>query len=486
MKQTTKIKIEGMTCIHCQNKIEKALKKTNGVQSAFVSYTNEEASVTYDTNKINLKELSALIKNLGYSVKKNDNFNASSFFKLVITLLLVAFLYFILEKLGILNLLSPSALADSSMSFSVLFAVGIVTSVHCLAMCGGINLSQCLPKDANESDKPLFLPSLLYNSGRVLSYTFVGFILGLVGWILGGGSSIGIPLLFQGILKIVAGLFMIIMGLNMLSLFPALRKFNLHVPRFLAKKINAEKFKTQSPFLVGLLNGLMPCGPLQSMQLVALASANPITGALSMFFFSVGTLPLMLGFGTLVSMLGKQFTKVMMYIGAILVVVLGLAMLTQGGSLSGLFTQNFVLQMVIILSLFALVSAIPALPKWVSAITLSLVIIAIILHSPFGSQSPTIPSEISINNGVQVVTSQLSSREYPAITVQANIPVQWIINVADEDLNGCNNRMYIDEYGIEHTFTVGENIIEFTPTEEGIYNYNCWMGMIRSTITVIK
>lgn len=53
----------------------------------------------------------------------------------------------------------------------------------------------------------------------------------------------------------------------------------------------------------------MPCGPLQSMQIVALASGNIFTGAFSMFCFSLGTVPLMLGFGSVVSALGKHFTR---------------------------------------------------------------------------------------------------------------------------------------------------------------------------------
>ena len=55
----------------------------------------------------------------------------------------------------------------------------------------------------------------------------------------------------------------------------------------------------------------MPCGPLQSMQIVALACQNPFSGALSMFLFSLGTVPLMLGLGSLVSILGKRFAKKM-------------------------------------------------------------------------------------------------------------------------------------------------------------------------------
>lgn len=82
---------------------------------------------------------------------------------------------------------------------------------------------------------------------------------------------------------------------------------------------------------VGLLNGLMPCGPLQSMQLAALASLSPIKGALSMLFFSLGTTPLMLGIGSLTAALGQRFNRAVLRAGA----VMGLAMLSQGAALAG-------------------------------------------------------------------------------------------------------------------------------------------------------
>lgn len=108
----------------------------------------------------------------------------------------------------------------------------------------------------------------------------------------------GIPLLLQGILKIIAGLFMVIMGINMLGWITLLRKFQIRFPQRLTDKIN-KKRRENRPFFVGLLNGLMPCGPMQSMQIIALGSGNPVSGAAAMLMFSLGTVPLMLGFGSL-------------------------------------------------------------------------------------------------------------------------------------------------------------------------------------------
>ena len=82
----------------------------------------------------------------------------------------------------------------------------------------------------------IIFPSLLYNTGRVISYSVIGFLLGGMGMLLTGGGGMGIPLLLQGILKIIAGLFMVIMGINMLGWITLLRKFQIRFPQRLTDK----------------------------------------------------------------------------------------------------------------------------------------------------------------------------------------------------------------------------------------------------------
>lgn len=435
-----------MTCVNCQNKIEKKLRNTAGIKSAKVSYADGTADITFDPDIISLKDVIQVIENLGYQVLPPKREKENGVQRTAGFLLLILALYWLLEQFGILTLLVPSRLADQDMGYGMLFLTGLVTSVHCVAMCGGINLSQCLPRgtEASPQDGSLsaFLPAFQYNLGRVFSYTLIGCLLGAAGMLLGGGQEVGLSLLLQGCLKLIAGAFMVITGINMLGIFPGLRRLTLRMPGFLAKKIGSEKAKNHGPLAVGILNGLMPCGPLQSMQIVALASGSPITGALSMFFFSLGTVPLMLGLGSFVSALGKRFTRQVMNAGAVLVVVLGLAMLSQGGSLTG----------------FQLPGS--------------------------GTVNAASEDNSELLDGEQIVNSTLSLGRYPNITVQAGTPVRWIINAPEGSINGCNYRMIIQEYGIEHTFQTGENVITFTPTEPGTVRYSCWMGMIHGNIFV--
>lgn len=413
--------IDGMTCINCQNKIEQELKNTAGISKVQVSYSKGQAEIEFNPEIVTLNRIAAIIEKLDYTVIDKKQADSLKWVRRIGTLAVIILLYYLLQHFGILNLLVPSMLADSQMSYGMLFIVGLLTSVHCIAMCGGIHLSQCIPsrnaENTSSSRINVIMPSVLYNAGRVVSYTAVGFVLGGAGMILTGGSGSGMPLLLQGILKITAGLFMVIMGINMLGIFPALRKLQIRFPRKSVIKINQKKRTEKRPFVVGLLNGLMPCGPMQSMQIIALGSGNPISGALAMLMFSLGTVPLMLGLGSLVSALGEKYTKLVMQTGAILVVVLGLAMLSQGAGLAGIRLDRI---------------------------------------SQVSDGAKELDTAVIAQSGdIQYVESNLDFGTYPEITVYTGIPVKWTINVPEDVINGCNYKMIVKTYGITHEFTPG-------------------------------
>lgn len=499
--------ITGMTCINCQNRIERKLSETAGIRSVRVSYQKGTADIRYDTDEISLKNVIKQIEELDYGVALKQQDSAADIDRIVSLLVLIVSLYVLIQQLGILNLLVPGQLADSKMGYGMLFLTGLLTSVHCIAMCGGINLSCCIPKKNAQGGRQMtadkdaagrfaaFLPAFAYNAGRVLSYTAIGFLLGLAGMALSRGSGSGPSPLFQGILKLIAGIFMVIMGINMLDLFPWLKKFDLHLPKFFAVKIGKQKRKGSGPFYIGLLNGLMPCGPLQSMQIIAFASGNPLAGALSMLFFSLGTVPLMLGLGSVVAALGKKFTRAVMQAGAVLVTVLGLAMLSQGVSLSGLLTVNGLLFWIIALCALGIIASMSfqkAAYKRIAILAACVIFAGIGMSRGNGAavnaegDAGAQAAQLEEEEGIQVVNSTLTVGRYPNITVTAGIPVRWVIDAPEGSINGCNYKMLIREYGIEHVFQEGENVVEFTPTQPGTVTYTCWMGMISGNIFVTE
>ncbi len=439
--KTQMLSVQGMICISCQQKIERKLRKTAGIQSAAVNYASGTATVTYDADMISLKDIVSVINGLGY--RASEDMPSSAGRRLLIgVIFIILALSVLLQQFDIGSLLASAfPLAEAGTSYGMLFIIGLLTSLHCVAMCGGINLSQCIPRGAGKAGgerRSALLPSFLYNLGRVISYTALGGIVGAL------GSVISLSGGFRGIVQLIAGMFMVVMGVNMLGIFPWLRRLTPRMPKAIAGKLEAEKSVSKSPFYVGLLNGLMPCGPLQAMQLYALSSGSLWKGALSMLLFSLGTVPLMFGLGAFSAVLSQKFTRKVTTVGAILVVVLGVSMASSGWSLSGL---------------------------------------------PLSGRTPDAPppqSDSEQTQGVQVIHSKLSGGRYPAITVQVGREVRWVIDAPPGSINGCNNRMQIPAFGIEYEFKTGENVIVFTPQKTGKFPYSCWMGMIRSSITVVE
>ena len=89
-----------------------------------------------------------------------------------------------------------------------------------------------------------------------------------------------------------------------------------------------------------------------------------------------------------------------------------------------------------------------------------------------------------IKDGYQILTTNLEPGRYQPINVYAGVPLKWTIVAEEGKLNGCNNEIIIPAYGKKQKLEIGENVIEFTPTQAGTITYTCWMGMISSTITI--
>ena len=231
-----------------------------------------------------------------------------------------------------------------------------------------------------------------------------------------------------------------------------------------------------------------------------------------MLCFSLGTVPLMLGFGSVVSMLGKRFTRQVLKAGAILVVVMGLSMMVQGGTLSGLNSK-------VTGTLMAentdtrveadgnssgsttennnVINKASANTHQASEGIESKNINEKSMNSDNNDRNKTSDTITSTNkttasadtstntDEIQYITSTLQpGRSYPDITVKAGEPVKWMVEAPDGSVNGCNYKIIQQDLGIEYAFDEGENVIEFTPEKAGTYTYTCWMGMITGKIYV--
>jgi uncharacterized protein len=452
-----KLQVKGMTCTGCETRIESALNALPGVEKVRAQVKDGSVEVTYDSVQVSPEAFEKAITKLGYTVGANDQpeVKKSGVARIVGLIALLMTFFLLGSRFGWFQVFNFFPLASNDTGYGMLFVIGLLTSVHCVAMCGGINLSQCISGAGGQGRFSGFWPSIKYNLGRVISYTVIG---GSVGAL---GSVVQFSGTARGVLQLLAGVLMVFMGLSLSGLVPALARFTPHLPKALGLKIAKEKKRSNSPLYVGLLNGLMPCGPLQAMQLYALSTGSLWGGAFSMLLFSLGTVPLMFALGALSSILSRKFTKYMVTVGAVLVVVMGISMFQNGLALSGINISSGVAQS----------EAVQAEEKAENTPPQT--------SSAGKGQAPS-------NDNVQEIASQLTGYGYPAITVKAGIPVKWTINAPKGSLNGCNSSLIIPEYKIEKKLAEGDNVIEFTPNRTGTFTYSCWMGMIRSTIKVVE
>lgn len=173
---------------------------------------------------------------------------------------------------------------------SMAFMTGLLGSAHCIGMCGGLVSALSLTADGRSSG---FLFHILYNLGRTITYSFIGF---LVGWL---GSAMVVKSSLQEVTRVLligSDLFIILIGLGSAGLFAKLNLTTLELGGPIKSMTKAVKGLRKLPpalsaLPLGLLFGFLPCGLLYAMALTAVQSADSLTGALTMAAFGLGTIP---------------------------------------------------------------------------------------------------------------------------------------------------------------------------------------------------
>ncbi len=446
---------KGTTCKSCEETIKRQALKVKGVKDVSFSYEDETGRVTFDENKTDIDTILYKIEKKGYTCsildesdsddtgKTNKTLNTLGWIFGILGIAIVA--YFTFRFVEGINLpqLSPGV------SYGLLFLVGLLTGFHCIAMCGGFVVSYTA-KNAQEGKKS-YKPHMMYGIGKVISYTLIGAAFGLI------GSIIAFTPTMRGVAGIIAGIFLVLFGLKMLNIFPVLRKIQFKTPAFLSK-IVGKKSEHSSPFVIGLLNGLMiACGPLQAIYIMAAGTGSVLEGAKLLFVFALGTLPVMLGFGFFSTYISSKATQKILKASGIIVLVLGVIMLNTGLALTGT-----------------------------------------------GYDAKSIAARFSISQGSQVTGNAIANSGSAAVENQGyqeikmdvlasgwspnkfvlkkGVPVKWIIN--GKELTGCNNAIQVPKLGLNFKVQPGIQTIEFTPTQEGIIPFSCWMGMIQGTFIV--
>jgi sulfite exporter TauE/SafE len=328
------------------------------------------------------------------------------------------------------------------MSYGLLTLIGFLTSFHCVGMCGPLILGYTA-KSATNGHKT-YTTHFLYGIGKTLSYTAIGALFGAF------GSVVAFTPYAQGAVGIAAGVFLILFGLHMLEVFPALSHFQIRTPKFVMRFVGKEYRKHSNPFVIGLLNGLMIiCGPLQAMYVMAAGTGSWTQGGAILFFFGIGTLPLLLGFGFLTSLLSANLTPKLLKASGVIVMILGTIMLNRGLAVTGTGVDFNTL---------------------VARVSQKL--------SPTVAETPSCDTEQTIH--MEVLKSSFSPNQF---TLRKGVPVKWVIN--GKELNECNKVIVIPQYKLRIELKEGTQTIEFTPQESGVVPWSCWMGMIPGTFLVV-
>ncbi len=194
---------------------------------------------------------------------------------------------------------------------------------HCIGMCGGIVLAYSTIKIEPASSKvSKTVAHLLYNFGRVLTYTILGALFGAIGGVATFSNTA------NGTLLIVAGIVMILAGFSLMGKikFLTLIEHSISSSNFYKKSFQAilHSKSNASFFILGMLNGLLPCGFVYFFAITAASTASPLYGALVMFIFGVSTIPAMFSLGFLSSLASAtSFRNMMMSLSSVAVILYG-------------------------------------------------------------------------------------------------------------------------------------------------------------------
>ena len=424
------MRIDGIFCDHCKKVLSASLLEDSAIQKVKIQNGIARLTCTY---RPDFKSRIRAVNDLGYTtkdeyistslLKARGTMRLSEFVGIMAVLLLLIWGIYQLFGVNIFNMIPT---IDSSITYGMLVVTGLFTSIHCVSMCGALSLTAAF-QGGNGKDR--FRRPALYSVGRLLSYTVIGCAAGTLGSVLSVGPAV------SGIVILVGAGLMLVMALKMLGIIDLPELGCFYGP----------KAGGRNSFAIGLLNGFMPCGPLQAMQLYALSTGSALAGGIAMLLFGLGTVPLMLSMGVFVNAAKGKWRGRIQKAASVVMLVLALTMLNRG------------------------------------LLSMNIDVSRLFEHSQ-GYDGYT---AAVIQDGYQEVTLELGYGSYGDFVILENMPVRLNIHAEAERITGCNNAVVFKDFGVDCNIQPGDNIVEFMPDGLGEYTYTCWMNMIRNHIIVI-
>jgi uncharacterized protein len=359
---------------------------------------------------------------------------------------------------------------ESTGNLWLIFLTGLTAGgLSCLAVQGGLLATvvarrEQLLLEQEARTRGRLTPILLFLGTKLIVYTLLGGLLGVF------GSLLSLTPIARGWLQIVLGVFMLAVALQMFNVHPFFRYFILQPPKRVQRLVrqNAKREDAFAPLSLGALTVFIPCGVTQAIQFVALASGDPVRGALIMFAFTLGTSPLFLLLGILTVRLSTawQGTFLRFAAGAIAMMALfsilgGTRLLGYTGTLSSTTSQA---------STTAPLPPPGSAQEWVEQAQLGAV------------------EQVKINTtGVQEVRITVHDTGYTPARVQVRSGTLVRLSLVTQNNYGCARAFTIPALGIQKLLPeTGTETIGFIPTQPGRIAFTCSMGMYGGVIEVTE
>lgn len=341
------------------------------------------------------------------------------------------------------------------MNYWVIFLTGLTTGgLTCLAVQGALLTSLIISHeslDVKEGLRHKHKSTLVafFLLSKLVSYTILGFLLGIFGSVFQLSSSVSAGM------QVFVGSFMIVTALRILDVHPFFRRFSFEMPRFMFKYIKSASKDTSfvAPLILGFLTVFLPCGTTQAMEILAIGSGNAVTGALIMFTFILGTIPVFFFLGYFATKLSDSLHNKFMKTAALLVFVLGLFAVKNGLVLTGF-----------------------NLSEYLGSISFS-------TNDSFLSNNAYYAT--LDKDGVQ--RASISALDYGylprEVYVKKGVPVR--LTFTTNENYSCSRAVVFPKLKLRKILPVtGEGVVEFTPAEVGVINFSCSMGMYTGRIVV--
>jgi sulfite exporter TauE/SafE/copper chaperone CopZ len=330
--------IGGMHCINCAGAAEKLLRAVPHVETARVHYPSGRAVIGYSEG-LDVTAIQAALAPEGYSLAPGADaaspVRGNTLKDYVEMGAMVVTLGAIMLALQRFHLLPRGLSVSDEMSYGLVFVIGLVASVSsCLAVTGGLLVALAAKyNEANPylTDRQRLTPHLYFNLGRIVSYTLLGGAIGAL------SAALTLTPAASGALTLIASAIMILLGLNMLGLFPSIGQYLPRLPHALSNRLHdGASYETKSAaFLLGGATFFLPCGFTQALQLYVLSKGSFSTGALTMLAFALGTLPALLSLSTISSLAKGALQRHFVRFAGAAVILLGIMNVQYGLVLTG-------------------------------------------------------------------------------------------------------------------------------------------------------